>query len=285
MRTARLCLQKMETKTLKTSKGKLEIVYPKDFVVNREAKSLGRYKLGDKSLTGVTTILNVKAKPYLIDWSASESYKDCLTKSKEEILEVLKTKNYAHKKKGKDATDLGQLAHNWVDGFISACINDEKTELPSYEIEHIVNRFTQWALIHNVKFIAGDTPVFSQKYWYAGSFDFVCEIDGKVYLGDFKTSKQIDKEYFWQCAAYRHALKEMCGIEIDGSIVVRSDKLTDKELEEENKLAFEKYHSDKYNRKNFEVEYSFDYQPEFLTFLALKMVYEEGKNDYLGLEK
>lgn len=270
----------MEPKILKTSKGELTIVYPKDFVVNRDAKAQGRYKLGDKSLTGVTTILNTKSKPYLIDWAANEAYKDAVGKSVEELKQILKDKKYAHKTKGKDATDVGQLAHNWIDSWL-AIQTIERVE----GVQHITDRFVKWATDNNVKFIAGDTSVLSEKYWYAGSFDFVCEIEGKVYLGDFKTSKQIDREYFVQCAAYRHALKEMCGIEIDGSIIVRSDKLTDEELARENEEQTKKYHSDKYNRKPFEVAYSFDYQPEFRTFLALKIVYEEGKNDYLELEK
>ena len=55
--------------------------------------------------------------------------------------------------------------------------------------------------------IAWDVPVFSEKYGYAGTIDYVCTIDGKTYIVDFKTSKQVWPEYELQVSAYKKPIE------------------------------------------------------------------------------
>lgn len=55
--------------------------------------------------------------------------------------------------------------------------------------------------------LATETTIFSEKYSYAGTVDLVARIDGVPYVIDFKTSKQIWKEYELQVSAYRVALE------------------------------------------------------------------------------
>lgn len=264
---------------------KIDIKLPPNFVVDRNAKGKGRYVLDGKSLTGVTTILGVKSKPQLIPWAAKLAYEDSIGKSKEQIEKIIKDKAWAHSKKSKDATDVGTKAHDWLDTFVLSEINDSyPIQPPSSDIKHIVDRVTTWAKNNNVKFISGDTTVFSKKYWYAGSFDFICEINGKYYLGDFKTSSGVyDREYYWQCAAYMNAVYEMTGIKLDGCVIVRTDKLTDEQITEENRKAEAKYHTNKYNKNSFDYLYSLEYEKDLRAFLACKVIYEDGGfEDYLN---
>lgn len=258
-----------------------------EFVFDPEGKGKTRYQLNGKGLTGVTTILNSIAKPNLLDWAASEAYKESLVLTKEDIKRILEEKDYAHKRKSDSAKDIGKEAHDWVERFVKAKMEGGNLELEP-ETAHICRRFKDWAEINNVKFLASELSVFSRKYFYAGTFDFVCEIDGKTYLGDFKTSSGIyGREYFAQCAAYRLAISEngafmQNGDRIDlsnitGSIVVRSDKLTDKEIEEKNQATFNKYKSNRYAKVAFETKASIEeYKNDIKYFLGALVVYKEG---------
>lgn len=259
-----------------------------EFVFDPEGKGKSRYQLNGKGMTGVTTILNSIAKPNLIDWAASEAYKDSLELSKEDIKRIIDEKDYAHKRKNDSAKDIGKDAHDWVERYIKASIKGDKLPELDQETAHICRRFRAWAEHENVKFIASELSVLSRKYFYAGTFDFVCEINGRRYLGDFKTSSGIyGREYFAQCAAYRIAIEEngaftQNGDKIDlsnitGSIVVRSDKMTDEEIDAKNKEMEKKYHSNKYSKSPFEAKASIEeYGNDAKYFLGALVVYKEG---------
>lgn len=270
----------------------------------------GRYSItssrypDSKNLTGVTTILNAINKPNLLDWAASEALKKALeiilNNPKEEAINLISSfivsRKYPHTIKSDSAKDLGKEAHDWVEHYIKQKMAGV-LDLPSLlqrakddGIYHIVIRFSDWAESNNVKFLASEVSVFSVKYFYAGTFDFVCEIDGKRYLGDFKTSSGIyGREYFAQCAAYRMAIEELNGWvftsdgtlldlrNIYGSVIMRSDKLTDEEIAIENDKKAKKYYSNKYNKNPSDVEYSIaEYEHDKNYFLGALLVYREG---------
>lgn len=259
-----------------------------EFVFDPEGKGKSRYQLNGVGMTGVTTILGAIAKPNLIDWAAIEAYKDSIGKSKADIETILIDKTYAHKKRSDSAKDIGKDAHDWVERYIKSKIEGKDEPKLDQDTAHICLRFKTWAEARNVKFIASELSVFSRKYFYAGTFDFVCEIDGKRYLGDFKTSSGIyGREYFAQCAAYRIAIEEngaftqngdrMDLSNITGSIIVRSDKLTDSEVQSKNDDTFKKYKSNRYAKTPFEVAESVeDYPKDRKYFLGALVVYKEG---------
>lgn len=60
--------------------------------------------------------------------------------------------------------------------------------------------------------------------WFGGTLDALLMIGNKVYLIDFKTSNYVSYKYFIQLSAYRHMLREVEGIEINGVIVLQLDK-------------------------------------------------------------
>lgn len=214
-----------------------EIIYPNGLVFqyNRDKAGRERYKLNEKPLTGVTTICGQQAKPYLTAWAAKEAYNHCLNLSKEEIKEVIKTKKYAHLTKSKEATDIGTEAHDIVEKFITHYINTKE-----YKIDFASNlqqakisadRFISWAIENKVEFLETEQSVFNGDYFYAGSFDFICRINGNIYLGDFKTSKSISNEYLAQTVAYIKAynyierLKGLPETNFAGTIIVKSTKI------------------------------------------------------------
>ena len=60
--------------------------------------------------------------------------------------------------------------------------------------------------------------------WFGGTLDALLIIGNKVYLVDFKTSNHVTYRYFIQLGAYRHMLREVENINIDGVIVLQLDK-------------------------------------------------------------
>ena len=246
----------------------------KDFKVDRTKSGRERYVLDGKPLTGVTTITNMQNKGFLVPWAAKEAYTHCLTLTKSEIQDVIKNKAYAYKNKSKHATDKGTLAHDYVERFINNYIAQKKyirEEIEDDEVRNSVTRFYDWAEEKKVEFLASEIAVYSRKFWYAGTFDFVCRIDGKLLLGDFKTSKQIDETYFGQAAGYVIAIEEHNPEhKFDGVIIVRST------LSEHEQVWYEKSSSGSWKRKvnePFEVKLSYNLEREKAYFLSLLNIY------------
>ncbi len=246
----------------------------KDFKADRTKSGRGRYTLDGKPLTGVTTITNMQNKSFLIPWAAKEAYTHCLTLDKSGIKEVLKTKAYAHTQKSKHATDKGTIAHEYVERFINHYIETStylREVIEDQEIRNSVTRFYDWAEEKKVEFLASEIAVYSRKFWYAGTFDFVCRIDGKLLLGDFKTSKQIDETYFGQAAGYVIAIEEHNPEhKFDGVIIVRSI------LAEEGSHWFEKSNDGTWKKREneaFEVGLSYNLDREKAYFLSLLNIY------------
>lgn len=253
------------------------------FIVDRSKSGRGRYQLDGKPLTGVTTITGVQDKPFLVTWAAKLAYLDSFKKTKKEIRDVLKLKNYAHVVSSKESTDKGTIAHDYIERFIKHYIEKGKykrEKIEKGEIQNSVYRFYAWAKKEKVEFIGSEVSVYSQKFWFAGSFDFICKINGKLLLGDFKTSKQIDGTYFAQGAGYIIAVEELDPeLKFDGIVIVRST------LAKEDKVWYQKSSSGKAKKMvlpAFEVAYKYELEREKTYFLSLLNVYRYGRQLSVG---
>jgi hypothetical protein len=199
-----------------------------------------RYFLGEKQLTGVTTVLGVLAKNALIQWAANEAVKyikenvvtaDLFEGSPESGIYYpvsegdLEKARTAHARKRDKSADIGTTSHKWIESYIKAKI--ASTELPgaNKELSVITDNFLKWVEEKKPKFLASEKVVYSKKHFYAGTLDFIAEIDGKVYLGDIKTGSGVYFEMFLQCAGYQLALEETePEWKIEGHIIVNPTK-------------------------------------------------------------
>ena len=57
------------------------------------------------------------------------------------------------------------------------------------------------------KILANEIVVWDYVYGFAGTVDLVAEIDGELWIIDFKTSQYVGAEYEMQVSAYKHALQ------------------------------------------------------------------------------
>jgi len=106
------------------------------------------------------------------------------------------------------AADIGTLAHECCE----ADINGQPLPiLPDDKREPVMQAFGQyltWKRQTRLRIVGCEVPLVSERHQFGGTLDFVCEIDGVLCLGDFKTSNAVYPEHLMQLAAYRELWNE-----------------------------------------------------------------------------
>ena len=171
-----------------------------------------------KKMTGITTVLGVIAKPFLITWAANmavdficDHIKELVTGTKDEQDAILKEAKSAHRKKKEEAGNLGTDVHAVIEAKIKEAIERNDGVIGGHDVneEPQVSHFIDWAMANDVKFLESEKHIYSEKLWLGGVCDFVCEIEGEVWIGDIKTGKNIYAEAFFQTAGYQILFEEM----------------------------------------------------------------------------
>lgn len=117
----------------------------------------------------------------------------------------------------REAGEFGTKAHEYFEKLL---LGEEITPLETHA-EH-VERFRTWINSHNVKPLHLEKTLFSERFGYAGTCDFIghittcadprcCKDDkGEMFvIADWKTSRSFNISFGWQLAAYRYAAIEM----------------------------------------------------------------------------
>ena len=170
------------------------------------------YYKDDKRIPSVTNILQVIAKPALVPWAAKVTAEYIKSKimagvpyDELYLNDVFESGKMAHKTQKQSAGSAGTLIHSWIERYIKG----EKPEMPvSEEMVRSVEKFLKWVEEYKVEFVACEGAVYSQKYGFTGTFDFIAKINGELVMGDIKTSSGIWTEYWYQVAAYQLARQE-----------------------------------------------------------------------------
>ena len=186
------------------------------------------YRLDGVKMTGVTTILQVIAKPMLIPWAVkmcTEHIMSNCEKSDDKWLvseEELEEAKVAHRKKKEKAGDVGTLVHDAVEDYVK---NGSIPELPE-NVMIMFNEFKSWYDEGNYTLVESEKKLYSEKHFYAGTVDLVIEDkEGKRFVADIKTSGGVYPEYYAQMGGYHIAYDEM-GNEhpISGYIIIHIPK-------------------------------------------------------------
>ena len=187
------------------------------------------YLVNNKKVDGVTSILGVLAKPALMYWAVNmtiEFFKGALKPGMAldelKIQALLVDGKLAHRKKKDAAADFGTMVHEWIEKHIKG---ENPKPFVNEKLKNSCDKFLRWEKENKVEYIANERIVYSKKHNYAGKFDFLAKIDGKLWMGDIKTSSGIWDEYWFQTAAYRQAyVEENPGTKFTGEMIVRIGK-------------------------------------------------------------
>jgi hypothetical protein len=133
------------------------------------------------------------------------------------IMEEART---AHKRSLNEASALGTDVHAECEAYIKKAIaNGGKLPGAIFEGSEQARLFMKWAEEEGVQFLASEKVVYSKRLWTAGTLDFLCLINGKLTVGDVKTSNWISPKHFLQCGAYASFYEEMSAKTLDLSFL------------------------------------------------------------------
>lgn len=185
------------------------------------AHTIYKNELG-KRLKSVTTIINGNLgwnKGNLLGWTR----KHCL--NGEDSLKLLK-----------EAGTIGTLAHIMIEEFIKGgAVNlDGYSASEISQAKNSYYGFYEWFVDNNVTFLDTEMKLVSEEYQFGGTFDAICEVNGKLVICDWKTSTGVYDEFLIQLGAYRQLIQENLGYDIRGAILLRLDK--------EEKGVYEEHH-------------------------------------------
>lgn len=168
---------------------------------------------GTEKPKGVTTILGQTLAKDLMDWAVSCAIDHLRTKLPVVTEEDLSIASKAYTVKRDAGADTGTEAHALVETQLKG--HDVSLEGVSDEAYNAFSAFMDWYTNIPIEVINVEEVIYSEEYKFAGTYDCMLKIDGKVYLCDLKTTnssrkapKGVYAEYFIQLGAYAMAHEE-----------------------------------------------------------------------------
>jgi hypothetical protein len=174
------------------------------------AKSTPNGRVYEHPITGetaisVTTAIKSLDKPALVPWAAKMAAEyavqnwDLLSPlGDEERIDLIKG---AHRRSSGKAADLGTAVHDACDHWV------RNEPMPSWEkgVEPFMEQFVDFLEKRRPEFVRTEVTVWNRTYGYAGTFDWLAYIGGRLTLGDHKTGKGVYPEVGLQLTALAHA--------------------------------------------------------------------------------
>lgn len=155
------------------------------------AKKHKSYEINGTPVPGVTTVLNVLAKPELDIWYGKVG----LTKAEQ-------IKN--------EAAEFGTKVHS----VLEAICTGQKIAQRDDKLTTVANNFEAWADRNIKEWLAFEKAVYHDTEMYAGTADAWAILKtGERVLIDFKTSKKVRDEYYLQVCAY------LCATRVESNAV------------------------------------------------------------------
>lgn len=116
------------------------------------------------------------------------------------------------------AANFGTMAHFCIEKYLREKIKSENN-IPFLG-------YLLWESVLNEKGLFINPVLIEEKlscHWFGGTTDAVLDINGRLFLVDFKTSNHVTFKYFLQLAAYIYMLR-LRRYNIEGVIVLQLDK-------------------------------------------------------------
>lgn len=173
------------------------------------------YRYDGEIVPSVTGVLKRVSKgDALVQWSANlaaEYYNEHLDRWKAGEIsreELFRAARYAWRQKRSAAGDIGTRVHAYVEALLRG---EDTMPCPDEQEARARSAVDDWLARNAIAPINLERRVYSHQYGYAGTCDFYGLVGGRHVLLDFKTSKGVYDDYWWQLAAYDLALREELG--------------------------------------------------------------------------
>ena len=119
------------------------------------------------------------------------------------------------KKAAEEGTAVHELIEEYFEGKEMNFLNDYGNPKMNPEIWRMFLRFVDFWETYKPTLIETEVHLFSEELKVAGTCDLICEIDGVLWVIDFKTSNHLQTTYDLQGAAYAQCYKECFGKEAE----------------------------------------------------------------------
>lgn len=106
----------------------------------------------------------------------------------------------AHKVYADEKADIGDIVHDLVDCWSTGRPYPD----PPKEVRLYVDRFIDFLTAKRPRFIENEVTLWSRAHGYAGTADFIIDVDDRVFLADLKTGKNLHEEIGLQLSALGH---------------------------------------------------------------------------------
>lgn len=131
----------------------------------------------------------------------------------EDYIALLGQAYRAHKEATDASAERGTELHAKLELFIKDRMNGM---VDNYDER--LKPFIEWADRRVKRFLWSEIHCYSEKHWLGGISDCGFEdVDGKVGIMDFKSSKEAYLTQFWQCAGYAMEISENGGFDRNGN--------------------------------------------------------------------
>ena len=139
--------------------------------------------------------------------------------------------DYIVKKAGDEGTQTHELIEAYLNNEELCFLKDNGYPRYSPEVWKMFLRFVEWWETSNPTLLEAEVHLFSDEIKVAGTCDLVCEIDGELWIIDFKTSNHLQTTYELQTSVYGKCYEECYGKKADryGILWLKSSKRKPKE--------------------------------------------------------
>jgi hypothetical protein len=169
---------------------------------------MARYTENDIDYPSVTEVNGqIDKSPALMQFAVNnsiswiiENIDDSMTI--DDIIKVINDSKYKYREESNKAKDIGSQVHSLIEDYIKFGL--DKTTKIEYcqEVQNSFLAFLEWEKENNIKWVKSEFRLINNVEMFAGTCDAVCEINGELFLIDFKTSKDFYYENYLQVAAY-----------------------------------------------------------------------------------
>ena len=201
----------------------LEVIFKED----EDGNHLYSIDGHDTYLTGVTTILKtVLAKQALVPWASKMVAEAFAYKVKDykkpptayELQAIIEWAKKAPVRARDTAGDFGTEVHGIADLIV---LGKEYKEPTDERVKKAVANFKGWLASSKLEIVGGDTAIASEKFQFGGRFDAIAvNPKGEYIVLDFKTSKGVYGEHFFQVGAYAIGIEEVYGVKPVNSLIL-----------------------------------------------------------------
>ena len=169
------------------------------------------YRRNGKYYPSVTYVLGYYPKgKFFEDWLKKVGY----------------SSNYIVKKAADEGTQVHEMIESYLNNEELNFLSSNGDPLYNPNVWQMFLKFVEWWETYKPTLLETEVHLFSDKLKIAGTCDLVCEIDGELWIVDFKTSNSIQTTHELQTAIYSECYKECFGKKADrqGILWLKSKK-------------------------------------------------------------